>query len=129
MSDQHFERLKQDLHTIEAATGLSFPYEPAHVQTAYVMALCALAAAVFAWIARDLAVGWRVAVEITIILAPVALYAHLRRIQAPGDARQAREVSGFTPLYLVVAVGSIALVIWLVRSQALTGAHALSTLR
>jgi hypothetical protein len=125
MADQQLERLKQDLHTIEAATGLSFPYGSAHVRTAFVMASSALVAAAFAWIARDLLLGWRVAAEITLVFAPVAFYAHMRRVPALGSVRQAREVSGFTLVYLVVATGSIALVAWLVRSDAITGDHAL----
>jgi len=125
MSQESLRRLREDLHTLQAATGLGFPYEPAHVRTAYVFAVSACAAAVLAWLARGFELGWRVAAEAALVFVPVGIYAHLRKISPPADARQVRQLSGFTSLFLAIAVGSVALVVWLVRSRSLTGAYAI----
>jgi hypothetical protein len=125
MSQDSLRRLREDLHTLQAVTGLDFPYEPAHVRVGYVLALSAFAAAAFAWLAQDLGLVWRAAAEIALIMVPTGIYAHARRLAPPGDVRHAREVSAFTPLFLLIAVGSIALTVWLVRIQALRSGYAM----
>ena len=125
MSQNSIQRLQEDLQTLQAATGLDFPYEPTHIRTGYVFALAALAAAVFSFLAQGLGLGWRLPAEIALVLIPTGIYATIRKVTPPGDSRQAREVSGFTPLYLTIAVGSIALVVWLARTQALKGGYAM----
>jgi hypothetical protein len=125
MSQDSLQRIQEDLQTLKAATGLEFPYEPAHVRVAYVFALSALAAAVFAFLAQDLWAGWRLAAEVALVLVSTGVYANLRKVPPPGDARQAREVSGFTPLFLALSVGSIALVVWLAKTQGLASGSAM----
>jgi hypothetical protein len=84
-----------------------------------------LAAAALAWLAQGLGAGWRVAAEIVLVLVPTGIYATAGRVTPPGDARQAREVSAFTPLFLAIAVGSVALAAWLARTQALRSGTAM----
>jgi hypothetical protein len=125
MSQDSLQRLREDLQTLQAATGLDFPYEPAHVRVAYVFALSALAAAALAWLAQGLGPGWRVAAEIALVMIPTGVYATIRKVAPLGDARQAREVSGFTPLFLALSVGSIVLVVWLAKTQGLGSGSAM----
>ena len=125
MPQDSIQRLREDLQTLQAATGLDFPYEPVHVRTGYVFALSALAAAALAWLAQGLGIGWRVAAEIALVLVPTGFYATLRKVTPPGDARQAREVSGITPIFLALSVGSIALVVWLAKTQGLASGSAM----
>ncbi|MGE5645261.1 MAG: hypothetical protein ACM336_05655 [Acidobacteriota bacterium] len=119
MSDPNLERLRSDLQTIHEAAGLDFPYLPVHVRAAFVLALSGLACAAWAWFARDLALPLRMAGFLSLLFAPVIVYACAKRIPAPCDSRRVRSESGFSIPYLAVSAGGLALMLWLVLGYGL----------
>ena len=123
MAQESLERLRDDLETLQAATGLAFPYERAHVRTTCVFAASAFAAAGLALLTQGVGLGWRVSAELAVLFIPTTLYAHLRKVPAPAEGRQLRELGGFTLVYFVVQIAAIVLAAWLVLTRGLGLAH------
>ncbi len=94
------------------------------------VAASAFVAAGLALLTQQLMLGWRLAAELALVLIPVGLYAHLRKVPPPGkgrqlEGRQLRELSGLTLLFATLGLGSAVLTLWLVRNQALKPDYAL----